>query len=188
MVKITNAVLSACRKSPFCLRMRAKSLFCLGLKVTAPTLPRQRTLLSSQVCKRHLAVLALRNATAYALRNATAYALRNATAAPYATRPCALRNATVRLTQRDGCALRNATAAPYATRRCALRNATVRAARMLRRTPKTGVFRRSCTLMLPCEIKAHSSAQDLPVRKGYSARGNFILPAQPPARFSVYNR
>ena len=148
-MKITNAVLSACRKSPFSPRMRAKSLFCLGLKVTAPTLPRQRTLLSSQVCKRHLAVLALRNATAYALRNATAYALRNATAAPYATRR-------LRLTQRDGCALRNATAyalrnataAPYTTRRlrltqrdgCALRNATAARSADASSDPQNGGF------------------------------------------------
>ena len=42
---------SACRKNQFCPRMRAlKSLFCLGLKVTASTWLRQKTLLSAQVC------------------------------------------------------------------------------------------------------------------------------------------
>ena len=53
----------ACGKSQFCPRMRAlKSLFCLGLKVTASTWPRQKTLLSAQVCKRRCAYATVRAA------------------------------------------------------------------------------------------------------------------------------
>ncbi len=43
---------AACRKTSFCLRSRhLKSVFCLSLKVTASTWPRQKTLLSQQVCE-----------------------------------------------------------------------------------------------------------------------------------------